>query len=343
MPDATLDALRDVLQEDVGRRGLQADPAANLIDACADDFAAACRDLAGAADPTVAVVTGFFIPHANPPAAETDGPLGALFLARAFAPLGIPVVLATDEFCIPALRAGLAACRLQDTVRLVTLPSVAATAGWSAEQYGQHFAEHAGQVSHLIALERGGPGHTAATVAMQPGADETTIAQFLREVPVKLWGRCRNMRGDDVSTHLSPVHLLFEAPLQPPLRTIGIGDGGNEIGMGKVPWAVIQRNIPHGGLIACRVPTDHLIVCGVSNWGAYGLAAGVYYLRGVQPPPALFLPEREQELLAVMVKQGPLVDGVRGRPEVSVDGLDFDDYIEPMRRLGALVNGREGS
>jgi hypothetical protein len=62
--------------------------------------------------------------------------------------------------------------------------------------------------------------------------------------------------------------------------SLGIGDGGNEIGMGKIRWEIIRRNIPRGGLVACRVPVDHLIVCGVSNWGAYGLAAGVLLLRG---------------------------------------------------------------
>ena len=40
----------------------------------------------------------------------------------------------------------------------------------------------------------------------------------------------------------------------------------------------------NGDLIHCRVPTDHLIVAGVSNWGAYALAAGIYVLRGVKPP-----------------------------------------------------------
>src|SRR5260370_17073462 len=54
---------------------------------------------------------------------------------------------------------------------------------------------------------------------------------------------------------------------------------------GKIPWSVIRRNIPNGGLVACRVPTDHLIVCGVSNWGAYGLAAGVRILTGRSEEP----------------------------------------------------------
>src|SRR5262249_35920273 len=84
------------VQDDIGQRGLRADPAANLITASTGDFQAACRSIAEAAKPTIAVVTGFFIPHAQPPTGETDGPLGALFLARALAPLGIRAVLATD-------------------------------------------------------------------------------------------------------------------------------------------------------------------------------------------------------------------------------------------------------
>src|SRR5262249_47316972 len=108
MNDPRLDAIRHVIQEDVGRRGLATDPASNLITACADDLAAACASLAATPDPAIAVVTGFFIPLADPPCGETDGPLGALFLARALAPLGIKVVLVTDAFCAPALQAGVA-------------------------------------------------------------------------------------------------------------------------------------------------------------------------------------------------------------------------------------------
>jgi hypothetical protein len=121
-----------------------------------------------------------------------------------------------------------------------------------------------------------------------------------------------------------------------PIKTIGIGDGGNEIGMGKIPWDVIRRNIPGGGLIACRVPTDYLLVCGVSNWGAYGLAAAAYRLSGRKANADLFDSEREEELLRIMVENGPLVDGVSGKPSVTVDGLSFARYAQPMRRLGAI-------
>src|SRR5262249_48928665 len=108
---------------------------------------------------------------------------------------------------------------------------------------------------------------------------------------------------------------------------------GNEIGMGRIPWDVIRRNVPGGAVVACRVPVDHLIVCGVSNWGAYALAAGVRHLRGQGHDADLFDPERQQALLQLMVERGPLVDGVRGQPTATVDGLTFERYAEPLRRL----------
>ena len=86
-------------------------------------------------------------------------------------------------------------------------------------------------------------------------------------------------------------------------------------------------------MIACRVPTDYLIVCGVSNWGAYALAAGVALLRGAKLDPAVFDAEKERELLRIMVEQGPLVDGVTAQPTVTVDGLSFEEYVKPLRRM----------
>jgi hypothetical protein len=132
---------------------------------------------------------------------------------------------------------------------------------------------------------------------------------------------------------MRPAHLLFEVSPRSRPVTIGIGDGGNEIGMGKIGWDVIRRNITGGDVVACRTATDHLIVCGVSNWGGYALGAGVLYLRGLKAPPDLFDPERERELLSIMVKRGPLVDGVLGQTVVSVDGLPFDKYAQVLLDL----------
>jgi hypothetical protein len=321
MTDAVLMRIRDVIQEDVGGRGLRTDPASNLITACPSDFAAACRSLAETPNAAVAVVTGFLIPHAEPPAAETDGPLGALFLARALVPLGIRVALVTDPFCRQALNAGLAACDLQARVPVLD---------WTDGSLRDGF-------THLLALERVGPTHTVESLRAQSGSTPATVAAFEKEVLPQDRGRCFTMKGRDVTDTMSPVHRLFDdAARRPGVTTIGIGDGGNEIGMGKVPWDVIRRNIPRGGRIACRVPADYLIVAGVSNWGAYGLAAGVRLLRGRRDDADLFDVTRERVLLEVMVERGPLVDGVSGRPSVSVDGLPFERYAEPLRWLGAV-------
>jgi D-glutamate cyclase len=309
MSDALLDRIREVIQRDVNNRGLTRDPNENLFTACRDDFVNACRSIAEHPMPSIVIVTGFFIPHAQPPCGETDGPLGAIFLARAFSWLGIRVTLLTDLYCGRALKIGLEASGV--TVSLDTLPKHGTSWTEFFDLAWRPICKRLGY-SHLIALERVGPGSD---------------------------GLCRNMHGNDITQQNRPAHLLFEdAPRQiPPLCSIGIGDGGNEIGMGKIPAEVIARNILHGERIACRVPTDHLIVAGVSNWGAYALAAGVAVLRRQRLPWFLFDVEYERERLRVMVEEGPLVDGVTARQTVTVDGLAFDDYAEPLRRIGELL------
>jgi hypothetical protein len=336
--EPVLEAVRDLIQEDVGGRGLRTDPVRNLCTVCAPDFEAACRSLATTPSLAVGIVTGFLIPHAQPPAGETDGPLGALFLARVLAAWGSTAVLVTDRFCESALRAGLAACGLEQVVPLVTLPEFETARRLTPEEYWREFIAHAGRLTHLIALERAGPSHTPESLRQQGAADPAS-EQFLSEVPLEHRDRCHTLRGRDVTTHMSPAHRLFEMAgrQEPPITTIGIGDGGNEIGMGKIPWEVIRRNIPSGGSIACRVPTDYLVVCGVSNWGAYGLGAGASFLRGTALEPESFDVARERELLHVMVERGPLVDGVTGRPDLSVDGLGFARYAEALTGLSRVL------
>lgn len=311
MSTGLLDEIRALIQRDVNNRGLARDPHDNLFTRCRDDFTNACRGIAENPKPSLAIVTGFFIPHAQPPCGETDGPLGAIFLARAFTALGISVTLLTDLFCRQALISGLDACGLGASILVNTLPP--STTYWPAylDVDWRHFSNRMG-LTHLLALERVGPGSD---------------------------GRCRNMHGHDVTDLNNPAHLLFADTARQihPLCTLGIGDGGNEIGMGKIPPDVIACNIPHGERIACRVPADHLIVAGVSNWGAYALAAGVAILRRQRLPALLFDIDHERELLRVLVEQGPLVDGVSGRQTVTVDGLSFDDYAEPLRRIGQLL------
>jgi hypothetical protein len=278
---AVLARMRDVIQRDIGGRGLARIPGDNLLTACPDDFATACQSIAAHPSPRLLVVTGFpIVREDGTVAGETDGPLGALFLERALAPCDIPVTVAGEEFIHPALPLG---------SELPPFPP---------------------GITHLLSIERVGPS----------------------------WqdGRCYSMRGRDVTSWVAPVHRWFTDERPAGVVTIGIGDGGNELGMGKVPRAVIGRNISLGEQIACRVPVDHLIVAGVSNWGAYALAAGVYHLRGLAPGGEVFDPTIEGTVLSLLVDDG-LIDGKTGRAEPTVDGLALVEYLAVLPSLRGLI------
>jgi len=148
-------------------------------------------------------------------------------------------------------------------------------------------------------------------------------------------GNCYSMRGAVLNSYLdTDFNDRFSKPVR---KTIAIGDGGNEIGMGKIPHETIVKNIPNGDLIHCRVPADYLIVAGVSNWGAYALAAGVFVLRNEKPPSELFDPDLEKRILEIMVREGPLVDGVTGKQTATVDGLSWEEYIAPFNAIREIL------
>jgi hypothetical protein len=305
--------------------------------ACPRDLYEACLSLAQTASPVVAVVTGFYIAQAVPPCGETDGPPGAIFLARILAAHGIKVALATDDLYLHALEVGLEQCGLSKEVALVGLPAPETAGTMSVCEYWEHLVARTGPLSHLLALERVGPNHTPASLQLQPETSSKDLDRFLSEVPTEHHDRCHTMRGRDITSKTSPAHWLFEvaAHQEPRVVTIGIGDGGNEIGMGKIAWDIIRRNIPRGELIACRVPTDYLIVAGVSNWGAYALAAGFALLHDGHLPAGFFHEQSERQLLSVMVAQGPLVDGVTVQPTATVDGLSWERYVKPLEAIAA--------
>jgi hypothetical protein len=305
-----------IIQQDVNNRGLAKDPADNLITRCAGDFTSACRSLAEAPPRAVGVVTGFYIPSAGLP--ETDGPLGAYFLARALAHLGWRVYLFSEPACCDALRtAGELDRHRSGRVTIHPLPL----------GDRESIAPLQGDITHLLAIERPGPSYL----------DD--------DLPPEHRDQCHTMGGKIVTQHTYPAHRWFEDAAGK-LTTIGIGDGGNEIGMGKIPRNVIARNIPNGQLVACRVRVDHNIVCGISNWGAYALAAGVWHLKSLSPQPplsnggmkgSLFDPDAEHDLWDRVLRRAPLVDGMTGQVTLTVDGLPWPDYIRVMSRLREAI------
>lgn len=146
-------------------------------------------------------------------------------------------------------------------------------------------------------------------------------------------GRYYNMRGQDVTATTGNLDRWFLEDLPEKVRTVGIGDGGNEIGMGNVADRV-REHIPNGSTIASCVHTDNLIVAGTSNWGAWGLLAALSRLSG-QP----LLPTREEAShhLEMLVAAGA-VDGVTGKATATVDGLEQSVYLQVLEELQSLVD-----
>jgi hypothetical protein len=269
------------------------------------------RSIMRTPDAHVGIVTGFFIRHAEPPSPETDGLGGMAHLAAGIANVGIPVTVITDEPCANAVRA--VAATLPSAVRVeVVAVSTAEVLALRAR------LENAPRsLTHLIAIER-----------VAPGSD----------------GKPHREHGWDMSADTAPLHLLFEDKgWTRPWVTIGIGDGGNEIGMGALPAHLVAEDIPNGALVASTVSADHLIVAGVSTWGGYGLLAAM----------AMAAPERAQALLkdfsatmdysylSAAVHIGRAVDDSRpehpARPVMSVDCLPWERHAALLAEVKMLA------
>jgi hypothetical protein len=178
---------------------------------------------------------------------------------------------------------------------------------------------------------------------------------FSHLLAVERPGRARdrnyyNMRGEEITPLVEPVDQLFLEAESRGTLTIGIGDGGNEVGMGRV-FRGVTRAVEHGAKIASTVPTDYVVVSGVSNWGAYGLVGALSVICGQD-----LLPSGEQIRESVMRLVGAgAVDGLSGRAEPSVDGLPLEHTLElveeirfhvhpsPLRRVRELPVGVVGA
>jgi hypothetical protein len=290
-----IDRIEALIQQEVGRG------AAAIFHATKGGLWGAVSALTERPPRHVGIMTGFFIPRAVPPAAETDGPAGAALLALALTRVGVACRLLTDDACRSACAAALAGAGLAD----VPIDAVAP----DADLDDMAAAESSLGVDWMIAIERCGLS-----------AD----------------GRPRNMRGEDIGAYAAPLDHVFAAG---PWRTIAIGDGGNEVGMGLLPAGLIAREVPFGGIIACVTAADHLITAGVSHWGVYALIAGL----------AASMPEWrdrllsaldaaiEQSILRTLVSRGPAVDGVTLQRTMTIDGFDLSVHQAKLGLIRAAL------
>jgi hypothetical protein len=115
------------------------------------------------------------------------------------------------------------------------------------------------------------------------------------------------------------------------IPTIGVGDGGNEIGMGKVS-GVIRRKL---SLESCVVSTDVLVIATVSNWGAYGIVTALGAKTGQHLMPDI---QWIENYIVRTVYIGS-IDGVTHTKTITVDGKDMTIEKEIVTALQKIENG----
>ncbi|OGP62187.1 MAG: hypothetical protein A2169_14260 [Deltaproteobacteria bacterium RBG_13_47_9] len=304
----------------------------------------------------VAIVTGFYIPGGDPPATETDGPPGALILAEGLKLLGIEVSLLSDEYHLSALRAGLKVLNLsEEEIPLICFPLEHSdedhTSRMNNEEKESSFSLHFARdflnsllgrgLTHLVFIERVGPNHTLGSFLAQERRGKPPLKDFKTILPPLIRNRCLSSRLDDLTRFTGKTHFLLEFAQRSgfPIESIGIGDRGNEIGAGIIPWEVFKENASthREAVFCCRVKTDYFISCGISNWGGYALIAGVALAMGRLDLLKKVTPEQEGRVLDYLIHQGPAVDGITCRQEYSVDGIEFGDYMKVIERVKEIA------
>ena len=161
------------------------------------------------------------------------------------------------------------------------------------------------------------------------GAELPGLLIYIERLGRAADGAYYDMRGRDVSEVTAP---LDEYALDGASRVIGIGDGGNEVGMGNFNGLLSAMMPDYAGCLS-SVRADVCIPVDVSNWGAYALAAALSRERGVWLGQTA---SEEAAMLEVLVSAGA-VDGVRKERSMSVDGFDMPKQLEVVSFLRSLL------
>lgn len=259
--------IEQLIQQDPGNRGLSKWAIdGNLFPA----------SLSLAKGKHIIITTGFYI--LNSGAIETDGPPGAIILAKALMEMGKSVTIITDDHAREITEAGMTSVNCK--AELITF------AADKVIDYKEIFRE---DTTHFIALER-------------PGA--------------ALDGYHYNFRRNIISDFVAPIDPLYVKSAELGIKTIAIGDGGNELGMG---------NIMYDEEFCCSIKSDFCICAGVSNWAGYAIAGILSYLSDKN----LMVDFNNFDNLLTSIVEAGAVDGVSGKQEATVDGLErsWEDRI----------------
>ncbi len=264
----------------------------------ADFCAQAARHLLDHPGPVI-IATGFYILMGDAP--ETDGPPGAFAIGDAVRALGHSAAYVADAPMARMMSSWLS--QRDDPSTVIDFP-VSDDAARNEQTARRTIDDH--KPSLVVSIERCAPD-----------------AQ----------GIYRNMRGVDISDKTARIDRLFELGIP----SIGIGDGGNEIGMGNLQ-SVVQSVDPlpdHPAVTSC----DHLIAASTSNWGGYGLVAALSVAVGRNLLPNI---ETDTACIRYLVDSGA-VTGVTGAHDYLVDEFTLEQNAAVLQRLHDFVNAKLAS
>lgn len=258
----------------------------------------------------IAILTGFYIPQGQPAAAETDGLSGSVIMAAGLKRAGYEALVATDLPCYPALKAAAEGAPEPVEVLKCGIDDHSVVDLWRRLL--------AWGVTHVVIIERAGAS-----------AD----------------GCCYDMMGNPLRDFTARFDLIVDEARKQGVTTLGVGDGGNEIGMGRVAQSLIAADIENGSKIACVTATDFAMVCGVSNWAGVALLAAMAILDPTRRDAYLSCtePEVERSILEHAVYLGPAIDDIGdprtrpGRKVLWIDDIPLEQHLALTAELCSLV------
>lgn len=234
---------------------------------------------------------------------ETDGPAGSAVLARVLEQTrqAVPVFLTAEPY-FPYIRAALEASGL--------LTADIRTAMLSKQE------RDSAPVAALQAFPTRAPeAEAAAGILFRHYAPSAVIGV---EMPGQAKdGSYHTFTGRTIPAYMVPQgEVIFRFAQRKGILTVGFGDGGNELGMGRIA-PVTARVVPNGEKIAAVTPADMTVPAAVSNWGAYAVAAA---LAAAGEQPLVFREIDIPRIIRRIVDAGG-VDGVTNRPVEQEDGV----------------------
>ncbi len=269
----------------------------------------------------VVIVTGFRPPPKY--VQESDGPLGAAALTRVLrVGLGAKVLLITDGY-----RDSLSA--LEESLSTLGIDYLSKCLLGSVKEFD-------------VCIEALPTNELMLKLVTTEVANlEPVLTVFIERVGPNYLGVMHSMGGLDVSAYNVSINELHSRLVKCGSLSIGIGDGGNEVGMGVIE-DVVRKYVPYGsrclcpcmGGIACSLRTDVLIPAAISNWGAYALAALIAKYLGREE--LVMKPHEEVRGLRNLSLVG-VVDGVLGISSASVDSVPAEVSAGVVSKILKLI------